>query len=174
MKKYFMRISIFSVALLALGMLLSGISFAADDKVDICHITGNGTYLLINVSENAMQAHLDHGDALPGDNIAGELLLDDCSLLEVTIVTSNLLKYGPTGWGGWSCPTGTTVFECNVNAGASIAQKILWIPGATTGAVNYPNTPFGYTYTPPETGCIVQNDNDGENIYITLTCAIDD
>jgi hypothetical protein len=174
MKNNLVRISIFSVALLALGMLFSGISFAAADKLDVCHITGNGTYILVNVSMNALPSHMDHGDALPGDNIAGELLLDDCSLVAVSIVNSSPLNYGPTGWGGWSCPTGTTVLECNVNAGASYAQKILWIPGATAGTNNYPTTPFGYTYTPPETGCIVQNDNDGETITITLTCAIDD
>ena len=37
-------------------------------KVDICHITGNGKYVLINVSENAKPAHLAHGDSLPGQN----------------------------------------------------------------------------------------------------------
>jgi hypothetical protein len=35
-------------------------------KVDICHITGNGKYVMINVSENAQPAHLAHGDSLPG------------------------------------------------------------------------------------------------------------
>ncbi len=37
-------------------------------KVDICHITGNGSWHLINVSENAWPAHEAHGDALLVDN----------------------------------------------------------------------------------------------------------
>ena len=34
-------------------------------KVDVCHVTGNGSYHLINVSANALPAHLGHGDVLP-------------------------------------------------------------------------------------------------------------
>lgn len=36
-------------------------------KVDICHLTGNGSYHIINVSANAMPAHLAHGDVLPDE-----------------------------------------------------------------------------------------------------------
>ena len=36
-------------------------------KVDVCHLKGNGSYNLISVSENALSAHLGHGDVLPGD-----------------------------------------------------------------------------------------------------------
>lgn len=32
------------------------------DKVEICHLKGNGEYVTISISENAYQAHLDHGD----------------------------------------------------------------------------------------------------------------
>ena len=35
-----------------------------NDKVDVCHITGNGAYHEINISLNALPAHLRHGDAL--------------------------------------------------------------------------------------------------------------
>lgn len=35
-------------------------------KVDVCHFEGNGSYHLINVSENAVSAHLEHGDLLAG------------------------------------------------------------------------------------------------------------
>jgi hypothetical protein len=37
-------------------------------KVDVCHITGNGKYVFINISGNALPAHLAHGDSLPGEN----------------------------------------------------------------------------------------------------------
>ena len=36
------------------------------NKVDICHITGNGSYHVINVSTSAQSAHLAHGDHLAG------------------------------------------------------------------------------------------------------------
>jgi hypothetical protein len=37
-------------------------------KVDVCHITGNGKYVLINISGSALPAHLAHGDSLPGED----------------------------------------------------------------------------------------------------------
>ncbi len=36
-------------------------------KVNICHVTGNGTYILLNVAQPAVPAHLNHGDGFPGD-----------------------------------------------------------------------------------------------------------
>ncbi len=37
------------------------------DKVDVCHRTGNGSFHRINISGNALPAHLRHGDALPDE-----------------------------------------------------------------------------------------------------------
>ena len=37
----------------------------AGDKVSVCHVKGNGAVLMINVSTNAEQSHIDHGDWLP-------------------------------------------------------------------------------------------------------------
>lgn len=34
-------------------------------KVDVCHRTGNGSSHVINISGNALPAHLRHGDVLP-------------------------------------------------------------------------------------------------------------
>jgi hypothetical protein len=36
-------------------------------KQDVCHQKGNGDYVLINVSVNAVPAHLGHGDVLPDE-----------------------------------------------------------------------------------------------------------
>ena len=87
-------------------------------------------------------------------------------------VTSATLNYGPTGWGGWSCPANTTVVNGSlVVSGGDLAQTFAWLPGATTGTVNYPYTPFGYTYVSGETGYIGQNDNDsGESIVLDFDC----
>lgn len=35
------------------------------EGVEICHLTGNGSYNLIEVDENAVDAHLEHGDVYP-------------------------------------------------------------------------------------------------------------
>jgi hypothetical protein len=47
-------------------------------NVHVCHVTGNGSYLKIQINGNALQAHLGHGDALPGTN----RLDADCVLRE--------------------------------------------------------------------------------------------
>jgi hypothetical protein len=39
--------------------------------VDVCHREGNGTFNLITVAAQAVQAHRNHGDALPGDPVPG-------------------------------------------------------------------------------------------------------
>lgn len=36
-------------------------------KVDVCHRTGNGSFHEINISGNALPAHLRHGDMLPDE-----------------------------------------------------------------------------------------------------------
>ncbi len=38
----------------------------AKNGVAVCHVTGNGKYNLLNISENALPAHLAHGDGRPG------------------------------------------------------------------------------------------------------------
>jgi len=40
---------------------------AREDKVEICHLEGNGTFNLIEVDDSAVQAHLDHGDVYPDE-----------------------------------------------------------------------------------------------------------
>lgn len=37
---------------------------ASADKVKICHLTGNGNWITINISQNALPVHLAHGDEL--------------------------------------------------------------------------------------------------------------
>lgn len=36
-------------------------------KVDVCHRTGNGSFHEINISGNALPAHMRHGDVLPDE-----------------------------------------------------------------------------------------------------------
>jgi hypothetical protein len=37
------------------------------DKVNVCHRTGNGSFHEINISGNALPAHMAHGDVLPDE-----------------------------------------------------------------------------------------------------------
>ena len=41
-------------------------------NVDVCHTTGNGSFQLLNINGNALSAHLNHGDAQPGDVVPGD------------------------------------------------------------------------------------------------------
>ena len=158
---------------LALGLLLLLIApnavAAKTEKVNLCHKTGNQTYQLISVSAKAVPAHLAHGDAYPGTVAGDKYIADDCTVHTTVLVQSAPLYYGSTGWGGWSCPAGTLVAEAWVE-GITVAQSALWVPGASIAGVNYPNTPFGYTYTPPEEGFIAQADNAGGTATIYLVC----
>jgi predicted ribosomally synthesized peptide with SipW-like signal peptide len=93
-----------------------------------------------------------------------------CTDTETQNVDSDGLQYGPTGWGGWSCPVGKEIVSASYTGG-DLASLILWRPGATAGSYTYPTTPFGYTYAAGEQGVIGQNDNDsGETIVLHLVC----
>ena len=41
--------------------------FAGQEKVSVCHLTANGDYVLIDIADPALDAHLAHGDAMVGD-----------------------------------------------------------------------------------------------------------
>jgi hypothetical protein len=61
-------------------LLVAGFCTAAvAEKQNVCHLKGNGSYHLINVSTNAVDAHRSHGDALPGEQVPsnGEYQFDE-------------------------------------------------------------------------------------------------
>ena len=151
----------------AVAMPLSGTAFAQteNDRVTICHAPpGNSDNLReITVSAKAVAAHLEKNP----DDTEGP-----CGAVPVTSVT---LFFSSTGWGGWSCPSGFGIYSATVQkpGGGTPDYPVsitLWEPGATAGGVTYPSTPFGYTYTPPEEGAIVQNGGTGQSLQIVLTC----
>lgn len=55
-----MKKAVLSIGLLAITTIL--FSGNGNEKVMICHQLGNGDSISIEVSESAVQAHLDHGD----------------------------------------------------------------------------------------------------------------
>jgi hypothetical protein len=57
-------------------------STVPEEKVQVCHKTGNGSFHLISISINAESAHTAHGDGRPGDpvpNMAGFIFGDNCT-----------------------------------------------------------------------------------------------
>ena len=57
---------------------------SSDHLVGVCHVTGNGDYQLLEIDESAMQAHIDHGDGIPGDPALTDTSLtfdDDCGTI---------------------------------------------------------------------------------------------
>jgi predicted ribosomally synthesized peptide with SipW-like signal peptide len=91
---------------------------------------------------------------------------------DIITVTSSTLNFSSTGWGGWSCPTPDHPYVVSATTDCTLpVTQYLWEPGASAGGVNYPNTPFGYTYTPPEEGSIVQNGGTGQSCHIILQCS---
>ena len=58
------RLLMIGLATLAIAVP-GGMTLAAKaDKVDLCHQTGNDSYVVISVSGNAAAAHQAHGDVL--------------------------------------------------------------------------------------------------------------
>lgn len=86
-------------------------------------------------------------------------------------VESGMMEFGPLGWAGWSCPTGSHV----IGGGHEPANLVVSAEGrAETGAVidgyTYPVFPH-YTFKAGETGWVVHNSNVGQNLTIYAICA---
>lgn len=57
-------------------------------KISLCHITGNGSYQLIDVSVNAEPAHRDHGDGAIGDRVPADqtkIFGSSCQLVALSV-----------------------------------------------------------------------------------------
>jgi hypothetical protein len=54
-------------ALLIVVLATSAIAGGGNQKVAVCHVTGNGSFHQISVSVHAVPAHLQHGDVLTDD-----------------------------------------------------------------------------------------------------------
>ena len=60
------------------ALLFGSTAMAKNNKVDVCHQQGNGGYHIINVNENALDAHLGHGDWLVEDEVCDDGIDNDC------------------------------------------------------------------------------------------------
>lgn len=65
------KFGILLVLVLMLASVVSPVNAQAQ-KTDVCHFDADsGTYHLINVSNNAVEAHVNHGDGFPGGAVPG-------------------------------------------------------------------------------------------------------
>jgi hypothetical protein len=112
---------------LVILILTSSIALAAPaPKVDVCHLDETGSYILININENAFQAHVDHGDGGPGDlvpGMPGKMFADDCAVIDAN---ENVAET----WRGESGITGTMGYWFYMYLNQDGA-------GNVTGTVNY-------------------------------------
>lgn len=65
MQRLRIAVSILMFAVVAFAGPSAGSALAGQEKVDMCHLTGNGEFNLISIAEPAVEAHLAHGDHLP-------------------------------------------------------------------------------------------------------------
>jgi hypothetical protein len=73
------------------------------------------------------------------------------------------MQFGPMGWGGWSCPAGSTAVDGEVlPAGAQVTSQQVAPAGST-----WPH----YTFGAAETGYVVQNINMGQELTVCVDCA---
>lgn len=73
-------------AMMVMLVPVTSVIGAPAPKVDVCHLDDDGGYILINISENAFDSHVAHGDASPDDwvpGMEGYIFADDCSLVSV-------------------------------------------------------------------------------------------
>lgn len=120
------------------------------DKVDVCHVTGNGSYHLINISTNAVQAHLNHGDGYPGLAVPSddgtEFFNTDCTIITVTYSTAN---YYPNA----SFNSGAAGLRIKGHQGTDVYLGVsnLGVPGnrieANAGNPGIPNGTYPFTFS---------------------------
>lgn len=75
------------IVALLLTLAPNSIVSAAATKVDVCHFDKDaGIFFMINISDNAYDSHVAHGDAAPGElvpGMPGKKFASDCSIINV-------------------------------------------------------------------------------------------
>jgi len=149
-----------------------------DYATHLCPVHPDGTQAYVEM-ENLCQ-FLSKVDADPGDNndtSHPSYYVEDASgdyCITPTRIYSNPLYYSGTGWGGWSCPAGTTAVGGGVESdeGLPLGAQGVAEPGAVIGGETYPSFPH-YTYGSGETGYVLQNGGNGgggQTVVLYVDC----
>ena len=82
--KQALKLAVGAAVIIAMTYVAPSLSFAEKaDKVLVCHVTGNGKGHVIEISENAVKAHLEHGDSLEGAK--GLKPQDSCAIIPLVL-----------------------------------------------------------------------------------------
>lgn len=82
--------------------LKGGAAPSSAGKVDVCHVNDKGGFQLINVSANALQAHLAHGDGQPNGAVPGgshQVFGASCQVIQLKKYTLTLASGASGGTG---------------------------------------------------------------------------
>lgn len=167
-----MRISTASVVVVLLLVLTAAVPAGAEaSKTVVCHQTGNGAVHAIEVSDNAVAAHQNHGDGLIGDPVPGMdgfVFGEDCiaepvgpapgCYENVSDSKQDLLYAGPVDTPSNIQASNTTDGNCGLASGSGLAlvvaddsaaadAKCLALNGSLLLGVSLFD--FGYTGFPP-------------------------
>jgi hypothetical protein len=58
-------------AAVIVAFVVPAVATAGQDRVELCHLTGDGTYVPIEVADPAYETHMGHGDGQPGQAVPG-------------------------------------------------------------------------------------------------------
>jgi len=148
-----MKKILFSVtgSVLALLVIAGMVIAAPGTKVDVCHYDkDSGTFIKINISDNAWDAHIAHGDAAPGEPVPtmpGYKFDSECVPVPILDVTGH--------WTGRSGLVGNLAYTFYMD----LVQAS---DGSVTGTIVYTN----YSATRTVTGNLI-----GDTLTITTADA---
>ena len=77
------RKSLMIVMLVAIMLVPATIVLAesqGQDKVAVCHVDGQGSFIPISIADPALDTHFAHGDVYPGVFIKGNYLDANCNI----------------------------------------------------------------------------------------------
>jgi len=136
----------------------SGLEFRAGNKVAICHLDGQNFFHEIEINQNALPAHLDHGDYLQDE----ECGCFPMGLWNGTVVYSN----------GWTVPIHVT-FDAGHSATVVFGDEPCPIENGVTWALQAcDGDSFNYLESDPCScsGCEVIVEKGIGVLYLHYTC----
>ena len=148
---------------IALGGGIAQVTAAAEPAdVQMCHVTGNGSFHLISVDGHAEPAHRAHGDGRPGESVPGDTtLVFDAECKQV------LRQVGPPLL---ACPCWNTYTQTSL---VSLLTSVQGTPSCAKSGFYVSLTPdHGVTtslYVSTSGICVLRRN--GQDVFLGLTAA---